>query len=346
MHARVVLLLLALALAGCSGQDPAATPATASPDGALPGADPLQAILDDPQHAVQAPAWLPGQWWEWRTTFGTQVMDGTFCSIVAPDGTLVTEKIDHAKQEAAFGHPLLGAIAPGLGMSGYGGDWDLFDFPLTDGKSWTATLPNIAWDVLLPSETATVAMTASWDGSLPGYRIMGHVEQGMLLEATYLPATGWFGELMLYDIDPGQEALEVGFTAVSAGTNYTGPVFAATAQLLLQLEDGNGFTDFPTEGGEPFLIPEPQGQFTMTAGTVLYGAAQGASVIGGRVITLTDPTGQQRQAIATGTPEGEAGLFLDEPSIAGQWTLATAGAGGMSYAYVELYEVTVTESAL
>lgn len=346
---RLAPLLLAVLLAGCSGSEPADD---AVDDAATVDAGALAAGLpsaDDPTHRVEAPVWQVGQWWEWQTDFASGPQDGTFCSIVAQAGAapvLATEKEEMAKEEAAFGHPLLGALSAGLGLQGFGGDWSLLQFPLTDGKAWTATLPNIAWDVV-PEETVSVPVVATWDAALPGYRIMGHLEQGMVLEATYLPATGWFGELKLYDVDPGQEELEIGWTAKSAGLDYKGPAFTATAAPLIQLQDGNGLTAPPPEG-QPFVQPQPQGTFTMQSGTTLYGGLFAASVFGTRVVTLTDPNGQQRQVVSTGAglEEDERSLWIDEPGVAGQWTVVTSGAGGFSMGYVQLFEVTVTQSTL
>ncbi len=341
------LLLLAL-LAGCNGpSEPAAPGADAQADGAGAAA---ALVATDPQHAVQAPAWQRGQWWEWEVSFGTEVRDGTYCSIVesatSSGAVLVTEDEDMAKEEAAFSHPLLGAIGPGLTMTGWGGEWSLIDFPLTDGKAWTAQMPNIAWDVLPVDAPVQVAMTATYDDALPGYRLMGHIEQGMVIEATYLPATGWFGELNLYDIDAGEEGLEVGFRAKSAGLNYTGPTFSAVAEDLFTLQDGSGLTAPPPEG-QPFVTPGPQGQFTMSSGSNVYGVIVAESVLGSRVVTLTDPAGQQRQVVSQGDLDGDfQHLFVDEPGQDGQYTVVTTGAGGYSYAYVGFYKMTVTAATM
>lgn len=341
----LVPLLLAALLAGCSSPEPTGAEAADDAAGAL-----ADAIPDDPEHTVQAPTWQPGQWWEWEVSFGAEVRDGTYCSIVesatSSGAVLVTEDEAMAKEEAAFSHPLLGAIGPGLAMDGWGGEWDLLEFPLTDGKAWSASIPNVAWDAFPFDAPVQVAMAATWDEALPGYRIMGHVEQGMLVEATYLPATGWFGELRILDIDAGEEGLEVGFRAKSAGLNYTGPTFAAVAEDLFTLEDGSGF-DAPPPEGQPFLTPQPQGQFAMTSGSNIYGVMVAESVLGSRVVTLTDPAGEQTQVVSHGDIDGDfQHVFLDEPGQDGQYTVVTTGAGGYSHAYVEFYKMTVTAAQM
>lgn len=338
----VIVASSSILLAGCMG-----TPGdSASPPPSTGLEDVLGMVGDllDANSSVAAPRWQVGQWWEWQAKFGDTLVDGTFCSIVVEGGSapvLATEQDSQAKHEATFDHPLLGTLGDGLTMSGFGGEWDLLDFPLTNGKTWTGTLPNLAWDIL-PSGPVTVAMAAEFDAALQGYRITGHSGEHLLLDGTFLPATGWFGQLNLYDVDPGQEELEVGYTAVNTGLNYTGPYFQHTASLALLLEDGSGFTDDPTQGGAPFVQPQPQGSFTLAEGSALYGVLSAETVAGVRVITLSDPANGQRQVVSQGDLNGNGErLFLDEPGVAGTWTVATTGAGGYSAAYVELYEVTL-----
>lgn len=344
------IVLLTALVAGCAGSPDAADGGT---EGRMEGGGdggPGVATLDA-SSSVPAPTWAVGQWWEWEVFFADGTREDTFCSIVVGQsgGTslLATEKDWASKEEAAFDVPLLGAAASDLSTEGWGGTLRLLSFPLTDGKTWTATMPNIAWDVLLPSETADIAMTAAFDEGLQGFRLTGTAGGGTILEATYLPATGWFGDLVFHDIDPGQEGVEIGFRAKSTGLNYTGPYFTHEAELLLEFEDASGFTDVPTEGGQPITQPpQPAHAFTMTEGKSLYGIVVTQAVAGARTVVLTPPQGDSRHIDAVGAPEGGNALFFDEPGMAGEWRVSTAGAGGFSGALVSLYEMTETASTL
>ncbi|MEA3166803.1 MAG: hypothetical protein QOJ26_1677 [Thermoplasmata archaeon] len=340
-----LLVLLVLLLAGCAGDKPAA----AAPDAAADGPEPGRQLV--PLESIPAPDWQVGQYWEWQVTHGTQTMEGTFCSIVvAKDGatyTLATENDDWAKDEAAFDHPLLGTTKKGdLVMTGPDGDWSLLSFPLTDGKTWTASMPNLAWDVFLPAERVDVAMAATFShpthGEPPLVHITGTSGEYTLLQASYDVRTGWFSDLVFFDVDPGQEEVEVGYHAKSAGMNYTGPYFQHTAKPLLQLFDANGFDDEPTAGGQPYTAPpQPYHSFTVREGTTLYGYIVAETVVAAREVALIDPTNQARHVTATGALDGgSAGLFLDEPAIPGEWRLATGGAGGFSGAFAEIFELT------
>src|SRR5688500_1053997 len=135
----LVALVSMLLLAGCTGGDGGGKDDAAAGDDIL-GDGMVPTVTSN--SSVQAPTWQAGQWWEWETTFGTEVADYTFCSIVLTGGDgerfLVTENEDMAKGEAAFGHPLLGQILSDLTMVGWGhGGFNVLSFPLEDGKTWT-----------------------------------------------------------------------------------------------------------------------------------------------------------------------------------------------------------------
>jgi hypothetical protein len=342
--ALVALLASCLALAGCSGKDATAGDAGATGD----GGSGVPLAVD----SVPAPTWQVGQWWEWETTFADgSKADETFCSIVLSTGTeavLVTEKDGMAKESAAFGHPLLAPVRTSdLAMGGWSdAPFSVLSFPLTDGKAWTSTMPNIAWDVFLPADTVEVAFTATFGdapvGEAPVVSIVGKVGEAKVMDADYDPATGWFRTLTFYDVDPGQDPLEISWRAKSAGLDYAGPYYQAQATLLLAFDDRVGFSDVPVvSGGQPYTdAPQPYHTFTMGADKVLYGYFGAASVAGARSVVLVDPANQERHLATPGAPEGEQYMFLDEPGQAGEWKLATAGAGGFSGAFAELYEVT------
>lgn len=348
VKALLAVLATAFLVAGCAGQaDPPAADAL-GPDDGLEASGPVTSIA--------APRWEAGQWWEWETTFTDGTRPETFCSIVLSPGTenvLVTERDGMAKEGAAFGHPLLAPVrASDLAMGGWGdAPFALLSFPLTDGKTWTSSIPNVAWDVFYPSTTVDAAFTATFaeaeEGEAPVVAIAATVQDLKVLDAEYDPATGWFRSLTFYDVDPGQDPLEVSWRAKSAGLNYTGPFFQAQASLLLSLDDRVGFSDVPTEGGQPYTdAPEPYHTFTMGEGTLLFGFIDAEAVLGARGLALVDPANSQRTVYAAGAPEGEAVLFLDEPGQAGEWKLTTSGAGGFSGAFAQIYEVTLGEGTM
>lgn len=343
------LAALTVVLAGCAEEGAKPT------DGTDPAVD--DAAPQGPLTSIPAPSWEPGQWWEWETTFSDGSKGEPFRSIVFPFSdagtyTLVTESDAVAKQAATYGHLLLSPVRAGdLAMSDWSDSpWSLLSFPLTDGKTWTATIPNVAWDIFLPATTVEATLTATFieaDGSQVLVGLAGDVGEHRVLDAVYDPASGWFRSLTFHDVDPGDMPLEISWTAKSAGLNYTGPYFDHEAKLLLAFGDYVGFDNLPTEGGQPYTAaPQPYHTFTMGEGTTLYGYVGAFSVVGARAVVLTDPANQQRNLATPGAPEGEGFLALDEPGQAGQWTLATAGAGGLSAAFAEIYELTLGQGTM
>lgn len=341
-------LVASLLLAGCS-DDKAPGPAEGTDEGGA--ASSAEALT-----SIPAPEWQVGQWWEWETTFSSGARPETFRSIVLATGAsyaLVTERDGMSKESAAFGHPLLAPVRAGdLAMGGWGdAPWSLLSFPLTDGKTWTASIPNLAWDVFLPADTVETTFTATFLDAAAGQpavvAIVGMVGEAKVMDAEYDPATGWFRLLTFYDVDPGQDPLEVSWQAKTAGTNYTGPYHEAAATLLLAFDDRVGFSDGPTEGGQPYTqAPQPYHTFTMGEGTTLYGYVIAESVAGARRMVLVDPANQERHIAAVGAPEGEEFLFVDEPGQAGEWRLLTAGAGGFSGGFADLFEIVAVQGTM
>jgi hypothetical protein len=336
------IALAAFLLAGCSAQDP--LEADAALDGRVPGG---AALSFD---SIPAPAWTVGQWWEWEISLGDATLPDTFCSIVvATEGgtyMLATEDDASAKHHAALGNPLLGPVSKGnLAMTGYGmADWALLSFPLTDGKAWTTSIPNIAWDIF--PDRVDVAMAATFvprtAGAPPLVSLAGMADGHILIEAEYDPATGWFSSLRVYDVDPGQEELEVGFRAKSTGADYTGAYLQHAARPVLQLDDRVGFNNHPADGGQPYTqAPQPHGSFTLAEGKTLYGYIIAETVVGARAVSLVDPNHQARHIESVGDLNGnENALFLDEPAVAGEWQLISAGIGGFSGLFAQLFEIT------
>lgn len=341
MDARALSALLTVALlAGCAGPGGADASGAGPQDAACaPECPPAPLNATTP---VAVPAWVPGQWWEWQVSYSGEPMDETFRSIVvAADGQgrlLATEHPGRAKDEAAFDVLLLGAIGPRLQMSRAGVEWDILSFPLSDGKQWSTTIPNIAWDGL--QDEVQLDLSAHFDADLPGYRIMGHVPEGMLLEATYLPATGWFGEFTVFDIDEGQHPEEFRMEAVATGLGYTGTYHLHTAEPLLVHESYYGLTAPPPEG-EPVLSPNPYASFVVPdEATSLYGFVEVFSAVGANTLVVTPPEGEPRYALVPGAPEGGQVLEFDEPALPGEWRLGTVGAGGATAVLAVLYGIT------
>lgn len=348
---------LAFLLAGCAGKSPAGTEAPGAAAGEGLAAEVLSA-----NSSVARPEWAVGQWWQYQLSYpggGSERFKAIVVDTSGSSAVVATDDDAFAKREAAYNHPLLGTFGDSLTMEGWGGSWDLFDFPLTDGARWSGTMPNIAWDVIA-GEFVDLAMMASFvakapgpDGKeVPGFYIMGHApeaDNAMVLEGYFIPANGWFSELTFYDIDPDQDPLEVQVKVTEAGLNWTGTYFRHTAEPLLEISDASGFDDDPTAGGQPFADPHPHGTFVVSAqATAVYGLILAETVVGVRQVILHPPEGDayQLQSTSAETDSDIQELQLDVPAVAGEWRLVTAGAGGYTWMYADIYEIVEAEFTL
>lgn len=344
-------LLLTSLLAGCTGDpEPGPTDDLRSTDDALSeGGRDLRTDLTA-EDRLPAPAWQVGDWWGIRITYGSQGGEDRVNSIVteADNGYLLaTDDQQVAKAHALRDLPLLGAMTRDLSATAYGGTWDWFQFPLSDGATWTGEIPNIAFDVL-PEGQVPVRFTATYSDAIdvagkthPGYDVEGVTEDGTpIVRYAYAPMVGWITSATLYDIDPGQDPIEFSYELVEHGRNWTGTYYVDEANVLLENFDGSGLTDPPPEG-QPFASVSPLATFTVSEdATYLYGIIVNVAVAGARTTILYAPDGEARHYEALGAPGDENVVRIDEPARAGLWRLATAGAGAFTFSDVLLAEIT------
>ncbi|MBW3583464.1 MAG: hypothetical protein KY455_10240 [Euryarchaeota archaeon] len=366
-HVRILTLLVLLvssALSGCLG-DETTTPAevveeqVAEPDLVAPDGRDLATELTA-EDELPAPVWRVGDWWGLHFYFGSDPGNGNHVNAVVTESAsdehyLATDDQQVAKFQALRDLPVLGAIgADDLSSTGFGGDWDLLEFPLKDGATWTGEIPNIAFDILPEGQvpidfTATYVSEIDIDGkSAPGYVVEGMTEDGTLIVSyTYAPAVRWFTSLTVYDIDPEQDPLEFTVMLMGHGRDWIGTYYIDEATVLVENFDGSGFTDVPTEGGEPFASVSPHVTFTVSAeATYVFGFVGNVAVFGARTTILFPPEGDPRHYEAVGAPEQGVGTRIDEPAIAGEWRLVTAGAGAATFSEVFLVGLVETTGTL
>lgn len=361
------LALLLTGLSGCLTDDASPDPATGGDaEDAVPERTPV--ISEDGRDlttdlragdTLDAPTWQVGDWFGHHVFFGSDDNTGTHYDtvVVAADGgtyTLATDDPQVAKEHSIIDYPILGPVsADDLALTGLGGDWKIWSFPLTENKTWEGTIPNIHLDTIDGDQipltfTATYAEAIETQGERhPGFLLEGRTPDGKLVvETDYVPALGWYSQLVVYDTDPDQDPLEITVKGMGAGTGWTGTYYLDEATVLIVNIDGAGLDDAPPEG-EPFARVSPYGTFTVsTDATYLYGFVQNAAVAGARTTVLYPPEGEPQRYEAVGAPEDFSGTYIDTAAIPGEWHLATAGAGGMSFSYVLIAEVVETTGTL
>lgn len=363
MAFRSVLPLLATlaalaGLAGCAGDPPAQEPAAA--------ADPQVLLADgatvlDGNASLAAPApWSVGDWFGVHVLFGAQDTEGVHYNTVvveetAEAWTLATDNQAAAKEEAVFDLPILGEFRKAdLGTTGLGGRWDLLQFPLSDGATWTST---VALDPQDP-EGGTLDLEfearfndgiATSSGAKPGYDIRAvDADARQVLSFDYVPGLGWFTRFVIFDTSTEDPVdFFISARSMGAGDGWTGAYYLDTATALVQdfgivgVDPGN-----PTS---PYAQPSQPVQFTVSAdATYLYGFVFAFSFAGANEVVLVDPAGGARayQSYNAGIAGEDAEAQIDEPAMPGAWKLVNNGAGVVAGGGAFLWEITETSGTL
>lgn len=300
MRARYVggwAIALAAILAGCVQ--------TESPTAASEPAEPLDTALlstgeDAPGDApldVEAPEWLVGDAWSIVSRgFGEE--ERSFLVVTAADAsgyTLATSSEQAAGYDAMHDISYIGRIrASDLAGHQQGEPVKYFDFPLADGKTWTAR-----WDGFDVALTATATPT--------GFAISGAIDGAPYVEYDYSPEMKWWTRIHFVQGD-------YGFTVERLQPEWRGTIASATASVLY--EAGPESPVF-TSGTGSFTVDEGQ---TFAMLTLIGGGERWA-----RAFVLTDPANSVYPTTTVENAEVEAmgprGVFLQErlPATPGPW---------------------------
>lgn len=324
-RALVALTLLAVALSGCSDKEPAPVEAL------QPVAPGVTADVDGILSAA-APVWSVGESWDHHWYFGPQDTTGfTVKSIVVSNGTegyrLATDSAHNAMSHAAFYFHDLGLMSPDWSIGDFGGAFQFpwYDFPLTDGKTWSMREENIDFDLQPLSQDLT--MTARAINGTPGaFAIEARSAEGLRAAWDYQPDLGWFSEYKAFDpTNPDPAAFNVRMVNEAHGKGWTGTYYTATADALLN-------TFHHTVPTAPSAPPAPQ-SFVVTADHTHVMALVFAFAAGGaQAAELIAPDGQHWETYVVADPEGNAlsaggpGQWA-VPAVPGEWRFAAAGAG-------------------
>lgn len=345
-----VLLLLTFALAGCAGGGGggdggagANDPGGASPGGANGG------NVTDPG---AAPTWQVGQSWthDWTIGSSTQFQVESIVVDAGAGGYRLAAATDQdAANHAAFFFHTLGQMDAGwtVHQGDYAYPW--YSFPLTDGKTWTATESNLDFNLNdVQRELKMTARLVNGTGGVPTHYM---VEQrtsdgGLRALYDYRPDLDWFSSYSLFDPAQPDSPPQLTLKTSAAKTGYKGDYFEATSDFLL-----NTFSIVSPAGAQ--ASGDPYSSFTITAdhthvlAIVFAFAAAGASHA-----ELVAPDGQHWEANHVADADGNTlggngGLQVLVPAVAGDWRFANGGAspfaaGSGCYAW----GVTVTQGTL
>ncbi len=359
--------LVFVALAGCADQENPVEEledATDLDEGLVQAGRDLRADLLATDE-LGAPLWAVGDWFGHHVFIGAGDEEGFHINTVVIEATatnynLATDSEEIALFEAIFDIPILGDFAAkDLTTGGFGGTWDLYDFPLTDGKTWTADFPYPDFDDLEPNPIP-LTFEAKYNGRIktpggdrPGFDITAKTSDGLLvLSYDFLPDINWYAHWFLWDIDT-DEPEDYVFHSMSMGHGpaWQGTYYVDTADVVLSNFHGAGvMTPVPPDANEPpepYASPSPYKAFTVAdAATHIYGFIYGFAFGGAQETLLVDPNNEYREVQAVGTPFGEDFVEMLEPAIAGEWKLAMAGAGAATGSFAQVWAVVQSTGTL
>lgn len=274
------------------------------------------ASSEDPDDSVdltslERPTWEPGFWWKMNvsgpwTVGGPGGLEYTLVTQeAASDGYVtVADKRQVAVYDLFWDDPLAGPIGTDLTpapdalyptltkrvperlsvVSTVRIPEPLFDWPLEDGKTWTAQDANgTSWSLEATLDEVSVA-----DATVDGYQITGSAEEGWRVNATYVPGLLWFSDLHVQDPD--------GITMIraqirDAGPGYNGSTY--TGEETVQTE--TSWTT--TAGGQhrvPIEVPDDATDLHLRVSIWSFWASYA---------TLIDPSGQVQEQLGPTPPE-------------------------------------------
>lgn len=343
------LLAAALLLAGCADTSEPA-PIEEEPT-----------IHSDPQNVtLQAPVWQVGDYFGHHLYFGAQDTDGYHIDVILDreEGNnwhFVTDDPEVAKFEEVLDVPITGTLSKtDLDTGAFGGAWELYDFPMFDGKTWTGT---VQYD-FFGSHDVTFTATYSEDVTLfqegrPGFDIVGVNANGtIVVETDYDPSFGWYNELLVYSDAGPEEDFIFRTMHMGWGHNWTGTAYEYEAELSIN-DAGQMIAPAGPSGLQNVAQPLTR---TITDESTHLMILQYCFAVGGaNDARLRAPSGAEYDCQAVDVPSspdpaswGGTGFgdFYEIPHETGDWVYNRASAGFVAGGGLELWILTENEIVL
>lgn len=348
----VAVLLLSAGLAGCIGGDDdeidAAT--TETPDTIGGTVDTLTPGEDDapaPEPGA-LPAWTHGDWWTYDLRFDPgfgELLSGPTTVVVHRTGTdygVAAVDRNAAIVDAHFDMFLVGTVD--LSLNPPDADaFQMFDFPLEDGKTWSTSFDYFGTQHPLTMTATAIDNAGDPAGATPGFRITGEGEGGVRVEYVYSPLSKWVTSLTMEAVDFNGEP----FTMMELTLQESGANFQGTFVLLEMTPIYQRF--LVPIAPDPALQPVPPVDtitvadgftFVQRVVGVFPFSFEGLPPVGAQVVGLVDPAGAPTPYLYTGGDDMLA-IEYDEPAVAGDWHVAYAGHGTLA-AFVGFWGFTET----
>lgn len=322
MRALAVSIAL-LFFAGCTGDQPIPSSSV------VPTTGSTKPSLDV---SAELPTWNLGQSWTYQVEVPGKPTR-TFKMIVAEDRredrlwVVATNDREQAVHHAIYStNPMLGRIGKDtLAPFQSGAPVKMFQFPLTDGKSWQALFfdETMAFDVEYAGDIDASAINSA--RNLPkrvdGFRITATGPSGAEVRYDYVEAVEWFTSFEIVDKNGDRE---IKLTLSDFESGYKGSYYfyrgAKDSESLMQAIKHEGAPSTVTYDAN---IPDGFKDFVGVG--ILY---VGKSSIPGPSVTFTlrDPGGATKWE-QTVSGAREVHVLKDVPGTAGKWSVATTQQG-------------------
>lgn len=330
----MIALLLALApLSGClGGGEEAVEPTSDGVNATDADASELEATgqAEEATDPGASPSWTHGDWWTYDVSF-----DLGFGELLSGETTLVlhdtqdTYDVAAADRNAAivdqhFDTFFVGSLDQDLNpTSGF----QMFDFPLTDGKSWTTEVDTVNGSAEVEL-TATATSVDLPTGSEEGFQIHGADEEaGIEVRYTYAPSVQWVTHFEMHAPDfEGQQREVLTMDLVEQGASYEGS-FVVLDMEELYFDEVFGAPIGPDPGTSRAATVQVDEGFTFVQRVVvLFNFDVLAPTSGTNRVDLFSPEDDQYTYEQTGAGE-LVEIAIDEPPIAGEWRVAYENVG-------------------
>jgi hypothetical protein len=369
----VLLLLTSLAFAGCTDD---------SIDSGVKDADSIDAAEGDGRSEellnadsiVEAPEWALGDYFGHHVFFGDGDNAGTHIDSVIVDESgddwiLKSNNKDASKWEATWDMPMLGAISKdGLETTAFTSDWNIYDFPLTDGKQWTANFNPLLRGARDLTLTATFdnQLQTERQGSMVGYKIIGINEAGAVeLMTDYIPEIGWYSEVIYVDRTTNPDATDDEFViqiyAMGQGSDWTGTIIEATADEKLLFtgcvappaqSEPAALSTYCYDGSSAQQPPHYETFTVSEEAAEIYGIYFILAISGQSRMDLIEASetpgngvrhSNEVQSNSPEDAESEQDFYELVNPPAGEWTMKWTGAGFVVVGHSQLWEIQYSE---
>lgn len=323
-------------LAGC------AAPASVPSSEAKPA--PTAFVFDGEERS--ASPWAVGQWLQYEVK--TLVSQAGTVNAVFDGERFIADRRSWALEEASRDVPILGGFDPAtLASTAFGQPWRPLELPLSDGKTWTATLPILdayGQPVPRPVEFTAKAGTVFLPGRQEaGFTVEGRIEGNLSVETSYSPSLHLPTYIRLRP--PGANGTTWAAELREDGKEWVGPVWAADSQVLVA--DYALVAPNEADPTAPYADALLSSEFAGPAADVtVFGYLVSVAFAGTAYLQLSDPEGTAVAATALGAPIGVEVASIDAEGRPGTWKVTGVGVGAVAFVAAYLWAVELRPSVM